>query len=252
MNTPHEHSDKEALGLALRQHLDAVRSLRLARASGATRDAHLRLKEWQSKRLATTYADLLADKRHRPAAEFFLNELYGVKDFTGRDSEVARMVPMLLSALPVRALVTLVEAIRMDALSESLDTDMVACLQKAGRSKPIDAIDPIDHVSYAAAYRACGRVEDRKLQIALVGEIGHTLDRLTRMPMIGVSLSMMKKPAELAGLSNLQSFLHHGYQAFRTMKGADYFLQTIQERETLMMETILGTQKQGHSRNFQT
>ena len=241
MNTPHQHSDKEALGLALRQHLDAVRSLRLARASGATRDAHLRLKEWQSKRLATTYADLLADKRHRPAAEFFLNELYGVKDFTGRDSEVARMVPMLLSALPVRALVTLVEAIRMDALSESLDTDMVACLQKAGRSKQITHIDDD---AYAAAYRACGRVEDRKLQIALVGDIGHTLDRLTRMPMIGVSLAMMKKPAELAGLSNLQSFLHHGYQAFRTMKGADYFLQTIQERETLMMETILGTQKQ--------
>jgi hypothetical protein len=225
---------KEALGAALRHHLDEVSRLRQARCADPAPQDHLQLKAWQSNRLARTYPDLLADARHRPAAEFFLDELYGTNDFTARDAEVARIVPTLVAMLPARALFTLGEAVRMDAISESLDADMVARLRAVGK------INQIDDQTYAAAYRACGRRDDRIVQLKLVEDIGATLDRLTRMPLLGVTLKMMRAPAEMAGLGSLHSFLQHGFQAFKHMHGADYFLATILERETHLMEQFFG------------
>jgi hypothetical protein len=106
-----------------------ARELRAARASRPRgREDYPLLKQWQADRLARTYADLLASERYAPAAEFFLSDLYGPKDFRSRDDELARVVPVMVRVLPARALLTLLEAVKMDTLSESLDTDMVrAC-----------------------------------------------------------------------------------------------------------------------------
>ena len=89
------------------------------------RDDYPRLKEWQAARLARTYADLLASPRYRPAAAFFLSDLYGPKDFRTRDEELARVVPIMVHVLPARALLTLLEAVKMDTLSESLDLSLI-------------------------------------------------------------------------------------------------------------------------------
>jgi hypothetical protein len=224
--------DKHALGEELKRQLAEARTLRLARLADPRPADHLSLKQWQSERLAATYADLAEDPRYRPAVQFFLDELYGTKDFTARDAEIERIVPTLVAMLPARALHTLCEAMRMDALSESLDADMVAALRQAG------CLQKIDRDAYAKAYRACGRPDDREAQITLVGDIGRTLDHLTRMPLLGGILRMMKKPAELAGLGHLHKFLQTGFVAFAHMKGADHFLETILGRETELMNRL--------------
>ena len=36
----------------------------------------------------------------------------------------------------------------------------------------------------------------------------------------------------------MQQFLDAGFRAFRHMKGAEYFLQTIAERETMLVERL--------------
>lgn len=224
-----EELDKEAIGHELAACIAEARELRAARAHDPEPGDFPRLKEWQAARLARTYADLLASERYNPAAEFFLSDLYGPKDFRSRDEELARVVPIMVRVLPARALMTLLEAVRMDTLSESLDTGMVLALRKAGRSKEID------WPSYVAAYRACGRRKDRELQIALIDKIGKTLDRLTRMPLIRYSLKLMNGPAHLAGLGALHSFLQRGFDAFSEMRGADEFLAIVTERETALM-----------------
>lgn len=224
--------DKASLGLELQHQLETARVLRLARVAQAGADDHLRLKAWQADRLAATYADLLADARYSAAAHFFLDELYGTHDFTRRDAELARVLPTLVATLPTRALDTLVNAVKMDALSESLDADVVMQLRRAGRAATLDAR------AYAEAYRAAGRAADRALQIELVGQIGQTLDRLTHLPLLGSSLKLMRRPAELAGLGQLHRFLQAGYTAFRAMHGAEHFLATIVERETALMRQL--------------
>jgi hypothetical protein len=236
LDRPPLDDDRHALGEALRQHLADARRWREARAtpadstdSGHAAD-HDALRRWQSARLAESYADLLADARYAPAARFFLTELYGPQDFSARDAEVARVLPTLVATLPAKALAALVEALRMDALSESLDADMVRQLRAAGRAQSIDT------AAYAAAYRACGRLEDRQTQIDLVQQIGHTLERLTRKPLLATTLKLMRRPAELAGLGQLHRFLHEGFEAFRRMGDAERFLATVRDRETALMQ----------------
>ena len=234
-----EELDKEAIGHELAACIAEARDLRAARASDPEPDDFPRLKEWQAARLARTYGDLLASKRHNPAAEFFLSDLYGPKDFRTRDEELARVVPIMTHMLPARALMTLLEAVKMDTLSESLDTAMVLALRKIGKSRNID------WPAYVEAYRTCGRKKDRELQIALIDKIGKTLDRLTRMPLIHFSLKLMNGPAHLAGLGALHSFLQRGFDAFSFMKGADEFLEIVIKRETALMKEMFANPDAG-------
>lgn len=227
-----EDLDKQVIGQELAACIAEAQALRAERVGDPEPGDFPRLKEWQAARLAGNYADLLASPRHKPATEFFLSDLYGPKDFRSRDEELARVVPIMVHVLPARALATLREAVKMDALSESLDNAMVLALRKTGQIKSID------WPAYVAAYRTCGRRKDREQQIILIDKIGKTLDRLTRMPLIHFSLKLMSGPAHLSGLGALHSFLQRGFDAFSYMKGADEFLAIITERETALMKEL--------------
>ena len=190
------------------------------------------LRIWQADRLARTHADLLENPRFANTASFFLNDIYGPKDLSRHEEEVRRILPLMAKVLPVPGLETVADAIELNALSESLDADMVAALKKNVFSLTED--------DYVKAYRTVGRRADRERQIEIIAHLGKSLDRLTRKPFIGTALSMMRKPAVLAGLADLQSFLERGYQAFRAMKGSDEFLGTITSREFALLREWFG------------
>ena len=179
------------------------------------------LRAWQAARLERTHSDLL-------------DELYGSKDFSQRDAELARVIPALVKFLPNSALVTIADAVELDALSERLDLCMVRVLQADAQlgNRPIDA------PAYARAYCQAGAPADRQRQIELVEHVGRTLDGLVRHPMIGALLKTMARPAQLAGLGAMQDFLSRGFVVFRDMRGADAFLRVLVERETQLMRSL--------------
>jgi len=182
------------------------------------------LRAWQTERLARTHADLLKSRRFHDAAEFFLTELYGPGDMSRHLADVRRIVPVMAAVLPDAGLATVAHAVELNALSESLDEAMVEALG----AKAADITDS----AYAAAYRKVGRVEDRERQIELIALLGNALDRLTRQRFIGTALKMMRKPALLAGLGELQGFLERGYAAFGAMRGgAAEFVAIVAARE---------------------
>ncbi|NND44376.1 MAG: hypothetical protein HKN58_03565, partial [Xanthomonadales bacterium] len=80
-----------------------------------------RLQQWQRKRLADTYADLLAEPQFSAAGHFFLEELYGGLDFQERDQQVARVLPVMIRTLPGHMLHALTNAFELQALSLQLD-----------------------------------------------------------------------------------------------------------------------------------
>ena len=128
--------DKLHCANELRQHLHAAKALRrMANDAPEAARKRLILREWQAARLSRTYPDLLTSERFGKAAHFFLSDLYGPKDFSSRDEEVERIMPLMLSILPLSALQTLSLAIEVDALSEELDAVMIAELEKAGGYK---------------------------------------------------------------------------------------------------------------------
>jgi hypothetical protein len=210
------------VGRRILDHLAAVQAERVSRSTrpGLSQRV-LSLKAYQQVRLARTHADLLADPRCAPAARFFLDELYGPRDFTSRDAQFTRVVPALVRLFPgaVAALVERVSALH--ALSEQLDTAMAEALPDA----------PVDPGAYGQAWRSVGRPEAREQQIAWVVDIGMSLDAHAKRPMLRQTLRWMRGPAQAAGLSDLQAFLEAGLDAFARLPSVTEFLETVSRRE---------------------
>jgi hypothetical protein len=200
----------------------------------ALRERRDEVRRWQARRLEAVHADLLREPRYRAPGRFFLDQLYGAKDFSQRDRELARVIPMLTRFLPEAALETIADAVELDALSERLDL----AVAQAVLADPAAAGRPLDGVIYAQAYRNAGSRTDRERQIELVDHIGVALDRLVRHPLIGSLLSAMETPARLAGMAAMHEFLLSGFRAFRAMKGAQEFLRRVRDRERALMQRL--------------
>jgi hypothetical protein len=213
----------------LRRDLQAAAVERLVAAKDPdAAAARAALRRFQSARMAQTHADLLADKHSHAAAHFFLDDLYGTHDFSQRDADIERIIPMMEKLMPVSALETIAEAIELDALSEILDRAMATRL--LGRF--------FDEEAYAAAYRTVGQRKDREKQIAHINSVGLSLCELVRVPLIGGTLAVMRAPAKLAGLGELHDFLDRGFRAFKQMKKPEEFVAAIVARETAIMEAL--------------
>ncbi len=190
------------------------------------------LRVWQAARLARTHADLLQSPRFKNTASFFLTDIYGPKDLSRHEQAVRRIMPLMTSVLPAAGLETVADAFELNALSESLDAAMLVAL--GGK------VFSLTDAGYSEAYRAVDRRTERERQIELIVHLGQSLDRLTRKPLIGTTLTMMRGPAAAAGLGDLQDFLERGYTVFRKMKGADEFLERIASRERALLEATFG------------
>jgi hypothetical protein len=224
-------NDQQDVVERLTNQLDLAARLReSAKADPELEAARQRLRAWQAVRLARTHADLLASPSMGPAATFFLTDLYGSKDLTRLDSDVRRVVPTTKRLLPTAGLETVADAIELEALSEDLDLAMAATLGPK--------LTALDVAAYGRAYRKVDRRKDRERQIDLIEDLGHSLDRLVHQPLIGTVLSVMRRPARLAGLGELHDFLQQGYDAFRTMGGAGEFLNLIVGRERKLLEAL--------------
>lgn len=187
--------------------------------------AELRL--WQARRLETGFRRFLDAADSRPAAEFFLSDLYGDRDFSGRDRDVARVLPKMLRILPASMIAAAGDAVALAALSHAFDVRLAAALSVSlGRGRSIHAS------AYAQAYREVGLPHLRAMQLALIGQIGAALADAVRKPTLWRLLRMARTPARLAGLDALQSFLERGCGAFRQLADAHGFVRAILAQET--------------------
>lgn len=205
------------------ERLDTVHQERERRRADPLLGARaVAVRQFQAARFRQTYADLLASPPTARAAQFFLDELYGERDFMDRDAQFRRIVPALVRLFSAEVVTTVDRLAELHALSEQLDTRMARELRPG---------EPLDELRYGQAWRAVGEPALREQQIALVGEVGASLTRYTTHPKLGQALRMMRLPARAAGLSALQSFLERGFETFGALPDAPGFLRTIQERE---------------------
>lgn len=208
-------------------------------ADPALSSAVLAVKRFQHRRFELTYADLMAQPRYARAAEFFLSDLYGPADFTDRDAQFARIVPALVRLFPRDIVATVSELSQLHALSERLDSRMARALLAQGAA---GAIVALSGQVYGELWREVGSADERERQVALMSSVGAALDRYTRNPLLRQSLRLMRGPAAAAGLGALQRFLENGFDTFRGMRGADFFLATIGERERALARGLFAGQ----------
>lgn len=184
------------------------------------------LRTFQARRLAASYADLRRTPRYSAAAEFFLSDLYGEKDFSERDRNVEKIYPIMIRLLPEAVLETVTVAAELNALSHRLDLRMVGRLENLLR--------PDEEISlrhYAVAYAQPDDYRVRRHQLALILGLGRGLDHIVRKRMVRELLALCHWPAKLAGLGALQSFLERGFDSFTALKGANSFLLALAHRE---------------------
>jgi hypothetical protein len=224
-------------GTLILQNLAAVAAERATRALDAGLARRVwQLKRYQQARFALTYADLLATPRYAGAASFFLDDLYGPGDFALRDSQFARIVPGLVRLFPAEVVLTVEALTALHALSERLDSEMA-------RRTDGHALTPS---AYVEAWRLTGQVTARQQQLALMLEVGRSLDLYTRRPLLRHSLRAMRAPARAAGLGALQAFLERGFETFRGLRGAHEFLAEIEVRERAIAASLFGTAGASH------
>lgn len=184
------------------------------------------LRRWQAARLQRSFARFLRDPRRAAAAEFFLSDVYGDRDFTRRDADIARVMPTMQKLLPKVLLGTVADAIELGALSHALDLRMAQTLQSLapGRRK-------LDEALYERTYRAAGMPRLRARQIHLIHGVGVGFGRALKLPGVAALLAFSRGPAKLAGLSELQGFLERGYAAFDQLGDVESFVAEIERDE---------------------
>ncbi len=219
----------------IRNALARVAELRQLAAgqSPLARSLHT-VKQFQARRFAGTYADLLADPVFAPSARFFLEELYSAQDYSARDAQFARIAGAIERTFPDSVVATVLALANLHRQTEELDMAMANQLCNENNScKPL---------SYLGAWRKIGQRSLRLWQLGTVLEIGQALGRYTRKPGLRIMLKMMRRPAELAGMGSLQRFLESGFDHFADMArrpaAVEAFLGTIRARETAWIDKL--------------
>ena len=199
------------------------------------------LRQWQSKRLEAGFQDFLRDPSMRPAAQFFLSDLYADRDFSARDRDAAKVLPMMSRFLPDTLLRAATDAIELAVLSHAFDLRLAEYLAR----RP-DPLRPISTADYCKAYQSAHYPRLRRHQIELVLRVGHALDAAVRKHGVYKLLKAMRVPAQMAGLSELQKFLERGFTAFDALGGADSFLDRVATQELEVSRRLFA----GHPQPF--
>lgn len=228
---------------AAAQIRDSLRNVTRLRAQAlATPDlqtASLLVKQFQARRFAGTYSDLLQSPAYAAPTRFFLEELYGARDFSDRDAQFARIAGALQTFFPKQVVNTAVALAELHALTEALDFEMAR--QHLTLGHQVTELG-LDSRRYLLCWRNVANPQLRLGQLHSVLEIGRELDKLTRTKGLRMTLRMMRAPAKAAGLQALQTFLEVGFDTFASMGGAGaesaVFLNTIRERESAWINVL--------------
>ena len=184
------------------------------------------LRQWQAKRLEHSFQNFLNDPQREAAARFFLTDVYGDHDFSRRDANVAKVLPMMQRLLPASVLGTVADGIELGALTHALDLRMAEAMQRLAPTRK-----RLDADLYSRAYREVGHARLRDHQIDLISAVGLGLARAVRTPGVSMLLRLSRGPAKASGLGELQGFLERGFAAFAALGDGKAFVDDIEASE---------------------
>jgi hypothetical protein len=218
----------------LQQVLLAYHDFRQHKSGHSLLESTYALALWQADRLKATHQDLYTHPGYQTGLEFLLTDLYAPTSMSHRDNNIDRVFPKMVKWLPENQLDTFTGLMELNLLTQRLDLDLAEIL--AARGEPVKELT---ETVYCEALRASNRTADRSRQIALVAEVGRQLDRYVRNRTLGWLLSISRAPAEMADLTDLHSFLHRGYTAFRKMDNVESLIDRLVAREARVLDNIL-------------
>ena len=226
-----QHTGPNGPADRIRHHLSTVESLRNAAVDAGIDRAVLIIKQLQSRRFKHTYQDFLTSAEYALAARFFLDELYGVRDFRTRDQQFSRIAGGLARLFPHAVAELAIDLTELHALTERLDHSMGVAWLAQPESLSAGA-------RYLRVWEATGGSAERQRQLVVVSRMGTDLESLTRKRSLRTALRLMRGPARAAGLDALQQFLEAGFDAFASMSEPRRLMDAIAQRESAWLERL--------------
>jgi hypothetical protein len=198
-------------------------------------ESYDRFTRWQFDYMLPFFSDLLEPEGYAEAVDFIVSDLAGV-GISERDRDIERATPVIVRSLPTHPLEAAAAAVDLNA--RALELNLGIC-----RELLVDGVLPPDIIEpdYFIACRKVSSYEECMDLVHLATDLGETLKKLVRVPLIGALLRTMRKPAHAAGFGALQEFLETGYLTFRRISDIDAFLELLRLRMDLVFERIYGS-----------
>ena len=124
------------------------------------------------------------------------------------------------------------QVIELHELSDMLDDRMVERMIKTGVGENME----MDH--YQEIYRSLDNYDQRIYQIKLSTEVTRAFHKLSKKWVVALSLKTVRSAAHFIGMGKIIDFVYEGYDGFRTIKKIDFFVETVEQRETAWHDEI--------------
>ncbi len=190
------------------------------------------LQAFQSARLNDTYADLKNDPEYAKIGHFFFEKLYAPEDFSFRDTSIKNLHRLLKGKVYKGMVTAITQVIELHELSDMLDDRMVERMIKTGVGENME----MDH--YQEIYRSLDNYDQRIYQIKLSTEVTRAFHKLSKKWVVALSLKTVRSAAHFIGMGKIIDFVYEGYDGFRTIKKIDFFVETVEQRETAWHDEI--------------
>lgn len=194
-----------------------------------------RFTRWQLDYMLSFFSNLLEPEGYAEAVDFIVSDLAGV-GVSQRDRDIERAAPVIVRSLPTHPLETAAAAVELNARALEINLGICRELLVAGELPP-----DIAEKDYLLACRTVSSLEECVELVHLAADLGETLKKLVRVPLIGGLLRTMRTPAHAAGFGALQEFLETGYLTFRRISDIDCFLGLLRARLSEVFEYIYGS-----------
>ncbi len=196
------------------------------------------LRQLRVSRMRDSYADFAQQQRYQKAVKFVLEDLFGPNDLSYRDKQLQKAKSAMLKILPNDMLATVAKAVQFTVMSIRLDMAIAKQLQ-------LHQVSPNDlnNHHYQQALQLATDYQECLQHTEQVAAIGYEIEIVIRKPFVSTALKMCRKPAQLMGLGELQNYLERGFEAFKTMRGSDFFLNSFVEREKQCLDALFENNK---------
>ena len=190
------------------------------------------LKDFQSKRLRTTYDDFASQPEYASACFFFFYRIYSVEDTEDRDRQFRKIHGTVKNFLGGEVVHSMTRLIELQELTIELDMKLLAVLAE------MDAPVAFDMATYERAYKISDNYAGREKQIELLDFTIRLIHRISHRFGIGMVLKGLRAACLVLGHTSMVDFLMDGYRAFADLRAIDPLAEAMVERERRRLDRI--------------
>lgn len=199
---------------------------------------------WLKQRIEHTHRDLFSQPANQLMAQYFVNRLYGGPDFDALAEQIERLLKFahkVEKKIPDTAIQTGVKSIHLAVLAMQLDEQVAKQLLA-----DFPAQQPIDDEMMRLTLIKLNQQQARLQQLALLDELGHSLDKHLRSFILFTAFKMCKGVAHKYQFDLMYNFIGEGFAAIKPMKSTSKFLALFTEKERMIISAV----HSGHPQPF--